>query len=304
MNKLLNEYELAFLQQFSNSDWVAAKQLPRPDHSLYDETICVKPKNGDNSGITFKIVFTPSTFDFLEESEPVLEIKYGSSGSANITSTIANAIAQTVKKIAIQNNINVIHIRYWNTIFNQSGFDYRARSFYWIGDKNKIHNELLGLSIQEDGIINSEMAEQQMYVNYFARIVKQYMTVTNAEVIGKTMLRFSGHNGGYFQMEYRSVPISPKNRGIHLIFDYKQVDGEIMMKQVLKEIAPFAKMKGYNHYKDDYFGITNDSNVKLSEVEQVLLRVYQSLGFKVQLHQQNRYGEDDRSWYSVSRQLY
>lgn len=304
MNKTLNEYELAFLQQFSNSDWVAAKHLPSPNHSLYDETISVKPRNGENNGIIFNIVFITSTFDFLMESEHVLEIKYSLIGSTNITSTIANVIAQTVKKIAIQNSIYVIHIRYENTIFNQSGFDYKNRSFYWIGDKSKIQNVLLSQSIQEDCMINSEMAEKQTYVNYFSRIVKQYMTIMDTKVTGKTNLRFSGHNGQYFQMDYRFVPISSKDRGTHLTFDYKQVDGEPIMKQILKELAPFAKTKGYNHYIDKLFGFTSDSTVKLNEVEQAMLRVYQSLGFKVQLQHRYRYGEDDRSWYSVSKQLY
>lgn len=304
MNSPLNEYELAFLRQFSNSDWIAARELPRLNQSIYDESISVKPKNGENNGFTFKIVFITSTFDFLNEDVHVLEIKYSSIGGANITSTIANLIAQTVKNVAIQNNIHVIHIRFGHTIFNQSGFNYRDRSFYWIGDKNKIQNELLRQAIQEDGLINSELAEQQMYVDYFSRIVRQYMTITDTQVIGKTMLQFNGHNGDYFHMDYRSVPISPKNRGLYLSFEYKQVDGEPIMRQILKEITPFAKTKGHNHYKDDLFGLTRDCTVKLNAVEQAMLRVYQSLGFKVQLHHQNRYGEDDRSWYSVSKQLY
>ncbi|MBR2567096.1 MAG: hypothetical protein IKE29_21145 [Paenibacillus sp.] len=304
MNKTLNEYEVAFLQQFSHSDWVATRSLPNPNHSLYDETIAVKPKNGEHYGVVFKIVYLTSTFDFLMESERVLEIKYELIGSANIKSEIANAIAQTVKKVALQNSISVIHIRYSNTIFDQSGFDYKERSFYWIGDQKNISNELLRQSIQEDGRIDSETATQQTFVDYFSRIVKQYMTITDTKVIGRTTLRFIGQHDEYFNMELRFVPISPRDRGTYLDFHYKQVDGESMMKHILKELVPFAKMKGYNHYKHELFGYTKDSTIKLNEIEQAMLRVYRSLGFNVKPIHEHRYGDDDRSWYSVSKQLY
>ena len=77
-----------------------------------------------------------------------------------------------------------------------------------------------------------------------------------------------------------------------------------MMKHILKELVPFAKMKGYNHYKHELFGYTKDSTIKLNEIEQAMLRVYRSLGFNVKPIHEHRYGDDDRSWYSVSKQLY
>ncbi|WP_160035585.1 hypothetical protein [Paenibacillus sp. An7] len=302
MNKTLNDIELAFFKQFSNSDWVVVKHVPNQLHN--NEAINVKPKNGENNGVIFSINSITSTFDFLVDSEHVLEIAYNYLGSTNLTPSIANVIAETLKKIAIQNSIYTIYIKYEFSIPNQAGFDYKNRSFYWVGDRTKIKNSVLRQSIQEDCMINVEMAKQHTYIDYFSRIVKQYMTIMNTTLLGKTKLRFSGYNGEFFEMVYHDVTMNAYDRGIYLTFDYKEVDGEVMMKQVLKELPPFAKMKGYNYYKEERFGYTIGSNVKLNEIEQRMLRIYQCLGFELQLQHSYRYSEDDRSWYLVSKQLY